>query len=116
MDPNANNMNYGYNAPPPTQNSTMAIVSLIAGICGWTIVPIIGSIVAIITGHMAKKEIKESGGRLTGDGLATGGLVLGYIAIGLSICGICAFAAWFIFVAFMATSQGQTNMLLQAFI
>lgn len=112
MDPN---YNYGYTAPPPAQNSTMAIVSLVAGILGWTLVPIVGSIVAVITGHMAKNEIKQSGGRLTGDGLATAGLLLGYIALGLTVCGICAFVAWFLFVALAASSsQYQMLMLLLA--
>lgn len=88
--------NNTYYAPPPT--STMAIVSLIASILGWTIVPVIGSIVGVITGHMAKKEIRESGGRLGGDGLATAGLIIGYIALGFSVLGICI--ALFIFMLF----------------
>ena len=48
---------------------------------------------------MAKGEIRNSGGTLSGDGLATAGLVLGYIGIGLTVLGICALIAWFIFVA-----------------
>jgi hypothetical protein len=74
----------------PVQNSTLSIVSLIAGIAGWSIVPVIGSIVAIITGHMAKKEIRESNGMLGGDGMATVGLILGYASVGLAVLGICA--------------------------
>ena len=57
--------------------STMAIVSLISGILGWTLLPFLGSIVAVITGHKAKKEIRNSMGQLGGDGMATIGLVLG---------------------------------------
>jgi hypothetical protein len=89
--------NYSYQQSPPPQyappkpNSTMAIISLIAGICGWTILPTIGSLVAIITGHMAKSEIKNSGGAIGGDGMATAGLVLGYAAIGIAICAVCVF-------------------------
>ena len=64
---------------PPT--STLAIISLVSGILTWFLVPIIGAIVAIITGHKAKKEIRESDEQLTGDGLATAGLVLGYLQI-----------------------------------
>ena len=73
--------------PPALPNSTMAIVSLVSGILGWTFVPLLGSIVAIITGHMAKKEIKESNGSLGGDSMATIGLVLGYISMALFVCG-----------------------------
>lgn len=78
---------YGYGYPPPmyappaTTTSTMAIVSLVCGVVGWTIVPFIGALVAIITGHIAHGEIRRSAGRVTGGGMATAGLVLGYIQI-----------------------------------
>lgn len=78
--------------PPPLppegpRTSTNAIISLIGGIAGWTILPTIGSLLGVIFGHIAKKEIKNSGGTVTGNGLATWGLVLGYIALGLTVCG-----------------------------
>ena len=81
--------------PPPQapvysglRTSTTAIVSLIAGIAGaLQILPIIGPIVAIITGHMAKKEIKNGGGMVTGNGMATAGLIMGYVTLALLICG-----------------------------
>jgi len=79
---------YSYQQPTPSKpNSTMAIVSLVSGILGWSLIPLLGSLAAIITGHMAKKEIRESAGTLGGDGMATAGLVLGYIAIGIGVCG-----------------------------
>ena len=81
----------------PARNSTMAIVSLIAGIAGLFVVPVVGSIVAVITGHMAKREIRESGGQLSGDGLATAGLILGYIGVGFAMLGICIAVIWLIF-------------------
>jgi hypothetical protein len=71
------------------QTSTLAIVSLIAGIASWVLIPFIGAVVAVITGHMAKKEIRQSGGRLTGDGMATAGLILGYIQLGLTVLAVC---------------------------
>ena len=37
------------------------------------------AIPAVICGHIAKREMRQTGQR--GDGLATGGLVLGYMAI-----------------------------------
>ncbi len=82
--------------PPPYQapaNSTTALISLVAGILGLTVFPILGSIVAVITGHMAKGEIQRSGGAIGGDGLATFGLVLGYIGVGLTVLGVCIFGA-----------------------
>jgi hypothetical protein len=58
--------------------SVMAIISLISGIAAWFMIPLIGAIVAIITGHVAKREIRESGGRTDGETYATIGLWLGY--------------------------------------
>jgi len=60
------------------QTSTAALVSLIFGIASYLVLPFIGGIVAIIAGHMARKEIREAQGRLSGDGMALAGLILGY--------------------------------------
>jgi hypothetical protein len=60
------------------------------GIIGWIFLPIVGAIIAVITGHMARKEIRESNGLLGGEGMATAGLVLGYSNIALGICGCLA--------------------------
>ena len=69
-------------------NSQLAIASLVSGILGWTLVPFIGTLVAIITGHMARSEIRRSNGQLGGDGMAIAGLVLGWISAALWIVGI----------------------------
>ncbi|MCG2739619.1 MAG: DUF4190 domain-containing protein [Syntrophaceae bacterium] len=82
--------------------STMAIVSLISGILGWTLLPFLGSIVAVITGHKAKKEIRDSMGQLGDAGMATAGLVLGYIGLALVLC-VCAAV-----VAVMALGMSQS--------
>ena len=81
------------NTPPfqsgtPAPNSTLSLTSLIMGILGWFVIPIVGAIIAVITGHMAKKEIRESNGALAGDGMATAGLLLGYsnLVLGLCVC------------------------------
>lgn len=85
-------MSYEYpqsNLPPAVPNSTMAVVSLVCGILGLTFLPLVGSIVALVTGYMAKKEIQNSAGALGGDGLATAGIVLGWISVGLGVIGLC---------------------------
>lgn len=64
------------------KDSTLAIASLVTGILGWTLIPLLGAVAAIITGHLAKKEIAESRGNLTGNSMATAGLLLGYISLG----------------------------------
>ncbi len=63
------------------RTSSLSILSLIFGISGWTVFPFVGGIVAIVTGHMAKQEIRQSEGELGGDGIATAGLVLGYACV-----------------------------------
>lgn len=87
-----------YPSPTPvstSQTNTLAIVSLIASILGFLpIIPFIGSVVGVITGHMAKKQIRESMGAQTGEGMATAGLIIGYITIGLYVCGCLVFAAF----------------------
>lgn len=82
-------------APQPVQNSTNAIISLIMGILGFTLLPMIGSIVAVICGMMAKKEIRNAqagGSALGGEGMATAGLIMGWIGIGLGILACCLLA------------------------
>lgn len=83
---------YPHSPTQPPRTSTNAIISLIAGLLGFFgILPLIGSVVAIITGHMAKKEIRESGGTVSGEGLATAGQILGYVSLVLGLCAICVF-------------------------
>jgi hypothetical protein len=76
-------------AARPTNDK--ALISLIAGILGLTLLPLIGSIVAVVTGGMARREIRDSAGAYGGEGMATAGLVLGWIGIALSGIGLCVF-------------------------
>jgi type II secretory pathway pseudopilin PulG len=67
-------------APPPTD--AKAIVSLILGIMSIAFcLTIFSGIPAVILGHISLSSIRKSMGRLKGNGLATAGLVLGYIGI-----------------------------------
>ena len=77
---------------PPTKTSVMAIISLVTGILGFVqILPGIGPIAAVITGHIAKSEIKKSNGTIGGNGMATAGLIMGYVTLGLGLCALCVF-------------------------
>lgn len=88
------NMNYGV-----LPSSTMAIVSLIAGIGGFTFLPVIGTIVALIAGYMARNETRAVPPTASGDGFATAGIVMGWIQVGLFILSICLFILFFGFFA-----------------
>ena len=65
------------------QTSSNAIVALVLSITAWFVCPIIFAIVALVFANMGSKEIKASGGRITGDGLVTGAKVVAWINIGL---------------------------------
>jgi len=81
---------YGVAGPP---NSTAAVVSLVFGILTWIFLPVIGPIVAVVAGHMARAEIRRSNGQVGGAGMAMAGLVLGYLQIALFVLAICAIVA-----------------------
>ncbi len=84
-------------------NSNLAIISLVSGILGWVLLPLIAAIVAVITGHMARREIRQSGGQLAGDGLALIGMILGYAQLALTFLGVCA--GLFFFIIAIAASM-----------
>jgi hypothetical protein len=73
-----------YGAPAPGTEG-MAIGSLISGIVGVTLCPLVGSVLALVFGYSARRRIRESGGAVGGDGIATAGVILGYIGIGLVV-------------------------------
>jgi hypothetical protein len=83
------------NTPATAPTSTSAIISLVAGILAWLVLPLIGALAAVIAGHIARSEIRQSAGMLQGDGLAVAGLVLGYLQFVLGLLGILLFAAVF---------------------
>lgn len=65
----------------------MAIASLVFGILGLTFF-IIGSIIALITGKKALKEIQADSLHYTGEDLAKAGVIMGWIGIALFIVAI----------------------------
>ncbi len=77
-------------APPIAQGqtNTLAVVSLVSaigapfghliGVGGITLI-----IVSIVTGHMARSQIKKTGE--SGDGLAIAGLIISYVHLALTV-------------------------------
>ena len=103
-------------APLPT--SSMAIASLVTGILGFTIAPLIGGVVAIFTGYAARKETRSNPPIASGDGLATAGIIMGYIQLGLVAIGLCCFLAYAVFfLGILGTvfGSGHTQLLLLSF-
>ncbi len=68
----------GVSGASTTSTSGLAIASMVLGILWlWWI----GSILAVVFGHVALKQIGESNGSQGGRGMAIAGLVLGYIGV-----------------------------------
>jgi hypothetical protein len=74
----------------PPQTNLLAILSLVLSLI-W--VAGLGSIGAVVLGHMAKRQIAASNGSQTGEGLATAGLAIGYIGIGILLIYVIAVAS-----------------------
>jgi hypothetical protein len=95
-------------APP---NNTLAIVSLVAAILSFVgnIVPLVGwftlALIAIVTGHVARRQIRQTGEG--GMGLATAGLVIGYIH--LAVIGVVLVFFFGLVMAVLAAMIGAVS-------
>jgi hypothetical protein len=106
----------GWNAPQtgwgaggghaPTKTNTLATVSLVSGLAQFVCFPFIGAIVAIVTGHIARSQIKRSQGAEGGAGLALAGLILGYVGLALTV--LAGIAAIVFFAAFADDVERST--------
>ena len=109
-------------------NNQMAVVSIVSAAITWIVgglgscaltflfppvvlctgsVFLIGSIVAVVTGHMGRRQIKESGGMQGGDSLAMFGLILGWIGVALNLIMLCLVVLSIFGVAFMGPEIGN---------
>lgn len=92
------------------QNNTMALTSVIAAAVAWLVgglgscglfflfaplslctggIFLIGSVTAVVTGHIGRRQIRDGGGLEEGDNLAVIGLVLGYLGIAANVAMLC---------------------------
>src|SRR3984957_19613734 len=82
--------------PPPVGQTTngLSVASMVLGIV-WVFG--IGSILAVIFGFVARKQIKDSGGRQSGSGMALAGIILGFV-------GIASLILWIVLVIVVTTT------------
>ncbi|MBI2704200.1 MAG: DUF4190 domain-containing protein [Actinobacteria bacterium] len=72
----------GYYPPAPRTNG-LAVASLVCSLIGLACGGPFLSIPAVVMGHMARRQIRNSGGAEQGEGIALAGLIIGYIGTGL---------------------------------
>jgi hypothetical protein len=65
--------------------SGFAIASLVCSLAGIAGLLFAGPILGVVFGHLALREIDRSDGIVGGHGLAMAGLIVGYVALALSI-------------------------------
>lgn len=87
---------YGYGAP---QTDGKAIGALVCSILAWVFCPVILAIVGLALASQSSRDIRQSGGRLTGAGLNTAARIVAWLNI--------AFGA--VFVIFILAAAGSTS-------
>jgi hypothetical protein len=89
----------------PRTNNT-AVASLVFGIVSWLVCPVIGGLLAVILGHVARGQIRRTGEG--GGGLALAGLILGYLHLaGVFVVGF----IWLVLLGgFLATLGALGNL------
>jgi hypothetical protein len=88
--------------PPAPPTNGLAIAALVCGAGGFVIG--LSFIPAIICGHLARKQIRQTGEQ--GAGLALAGLILGYVGIVLFIALIAVFVGIAVSVGHSSPANG----------
>ena len=83
----------------------MAVVSFVFGIASYVVCPVVGAIVAVITGHMARGQIRRTGE--SGNGFAIAGLILGYVHLVLAVIAIAILVIVFVVIGASAIQSGS---------
>ncbi|MBN1137489.1 MAG: DUF4190 domain-containing protein [Anaerolineae bacterium] len=91
--------------------SGMAVASLILGIAGLTVVPTIGSVLALILGYMARRDIRQRPTETTGEGMATAGIVMGWIGVVLTVLAVCGIIALATLCAIASSGSSYSYLL-----
>ena len=105
-------------ALPSNHTNTLAVISLVAGIASFFahIIPFVGgtliAIVAVVTGHRARRQIRQTGEQ--GYGLATAGMVVGYIHLAILVLILLALIVFVVFIlvfgiTFLSTHPNMPN-------
>ncbi|HEX6075223.1 MAG TPA: DUF4190 domain-containing protein [Micromonosporaceae bacterium] len=86
--------------PPARRTNGLAIASLVVSCASFFVCALLGCVGAIM-GHVARRQIRESGE--DGDGMALAGIIVGWILTALSLLAIIVYVGFMIWLA----STGQ---------
>jgi hypothetical protein len=98
-----------YQYGPQPRSSGDALAALILGICGIFVCPVICSVLAIVYGNRAKREIDTSGGWVTGREMAVAGIVIGWVGLAIYVLTILAFVLLFVILAAGSATLSGTS-------
>lgn len=91
--------------PVVRQTNTLAVVSLVSSILAWLGLFGIGGIIGIITGSIARREIRASNGQQDGDGIALTGIILGGVNVVLTCLALLCLLAFFVAIPAMGIAM-----------
>lgn len=103
----------GAGYPPPlglqvvgaAPTNGLAVASLILGLAGLFVLPVVAPLLAVIFGHISRGQIRNSGER--GGGMAVAGLVLGYLCLAFAVIGFLIFIVIVVIAAAAASAAGS---------
>jgi hypothetical protein len=84
-------------SPPCRQTETLAIVSLVLSVMGGATCGL-SSLVGAIMGQFALRKIRENPDTLDGEGLAKGGIIVGWVFFGVCTLLVVGYIAFLVFV------------------
>jgi hypothetical protein len=91
---------YGQQYPyPQPKQDDKALAALIVSIAGWFLCPFVLHVVGLVLANQSLKAIRESGGWLTGEGMANAARIISIISIAVGAIGIALLLLFFLFAS-----------------
>lgn len=89
--------------PPQRRTNGLAIAALVVSCASLVTCPLLGGVGAVL-GHVARRQVRESGEE--GDGLALAGIIIGWILVALSLLMITGYV---VFIVWMVNNGGMSD-------
>ncbi len=79
--------------PTPGRTNPLAVTSLVLGVLSFVLCGPLSAIPGLVTGFMARRQIRESNGAEQGDGLAVAGIATSAVGLAISVLAVLAIVA-----------------------